>query len=399
MRLLPIMCLLAMSMACQGTPEYRLGFPAGERQDLGGVRITEFAMQSIEVANTGQQPVILDSVAIENGQGGVLTIDSDTTGCVPGLALRVGEQCRVGVVFEPANDVTYRDSLHVDYRPEDGMDVLRATVGLSGLGVLDCSLRADYTSSYEQGVADADAQIAVDIAEATAAGEALTNEDGYSDGYGSSYDAAYERAYESAYDDGLDEGYDDGYAEGASAEACREGENAGYADGSGAGLVDGEEDGLLEGDAFGYDDGFADGEADACFAEKVDPDASLPGKCVDQGYAATYSRGPYNAAYETAVAANTAYQDGRSLGESEGTRAGQSDGDDDGYADGYEEGADFGFSDGDADEYEACYLGAVDAGYEDGYLSAYELAFALAYDEAYSAGYEDGYEEGALFCF
>lgn len=402
MRLSFLLCLFAFGLsACEGTPEHRLGF-SGEAWDLGAVRITEQTVESIEVQNTGQQAVTLEAITIEQGWSGVLTVDPGATDCVPGLTLAVGERCLLSVAFEPANDITYRDSVHVDYRPEAGIAALRATLSVSGLGVLDCSLRPEYMSSFETGSAAADAQIALDVVEATAVGEALTGEDGYSDGYASSYDVAFERAFESAYDEGRGQGYDDGYAEGASAAACREGELDGYDDGADAGAEDGEEDGLLEGDDTGYDDGYAngvvDGEDDTCFAEKVDPDASLPGKCVDQGYDATYSRGPYNNAYAAAVAANTAYLEGVSLGEQEGTDVGQADGNADGYADGFRDGADLGFAEGGADEYEACYLIAVDEGYEDGYLSAYDEFFSAAYADAYDDGYEDGYAEGSLEC-
>lgn len=400
----PLLLALVGLCACEGTPEHRLGFPGGDAQDLGAVRITERALESIEVENTGLQPVTLEAVVLAEGWSGVVTIDPDTTACVPGLTLAVGERCSVGVAFEPANDITYGDWLHVDYRPDEGPPgALRATLGVSGVGVLDCSVRAEYASSYEEGVAQADARIAVDVMEATAAGEALTGEDGYSDGYASFFDVAYDRAYESAYDDGSAQGYDDGYAEGASAVACREGELDGYADGSDAGLEAGEEDGILDGDATGYEDAYAngayDGETDGCgFAEKVDPDPSLPGKCVDQGYAATYSARHYNAAYAAAVAGNLAYQDGVSLGEREGSSAGQATGDAEGYADGYRDGADRGFADGDADEYEACYSVAAEEGYEDGYLDAYDAFFDAAYDDAYTVGYEDGYAAGFRIC-
>lgn len=403
MRLSFLSCLLVLGLwACEGTPEYRLGFPAGDVGDLGDVRITERATQSIAVENTGRQAVTLETIALEQGWDGVLTIDVSATDCIQGLTLAVGERCSVGIAFEPANDITYRDSLHVAFRPEDGVDAFQATLFVSGVGVLDCSLRPEYVSSFATGSEDADAQIAVDVVEARAAGEALTEEDGYADGYASTYDGAYEQGFEPAYNDGRVQGYDDGYADGASALACREGELDGYADGSDAGLVDGEEDGLFEGDDAGYDDGYAngtvDGEADYCFVEKVDPDPSLPGKCVLQGYAANYSRGPYNTAYAEAVAANTTYLDGVSRGEREGRRVGQADGIADGYAEGYREGADFGFADGDADQYEACYAVAVDEGYEDAYLDAYDAFFDAAYDDAYSVGYDDGYQDGSFVC-
>lgn len=402
MRLMSLLCLLVAALSgCEGTPEHRLSF-ASDAEDLGSVRITERSVVSTVVQNTGQQAVTLENVAVEQGSGGVLTIDTAATECVPGLTLAVGEQCLVSVAFEPGNDITYRDSLHVDYRPEAGIAALRTTLFISGVGVLDCSLRPDYMSSFETGSAAADAQMLLDIEEATAAGAALTNEDGFDDGYASTYDASYEGAFDEAYDEGLREGYDDGYAEGASPAACLEGELDGYADGSDAGLEDGEEDGLLEGDDQGYDDGYVngvlDGEEDTCFVEKVDLDPSLPGKCVDQGYADTYSRGPYNAAYDEAVAANALYLDGVARGEREGTRVGQADGSSEGYADGFRDGADLGFADGDANEYEACYALATDDGYEDGYLSAYDEFFSVAYADAYADGYEDGYIDGSLEC-
>lgn len=406
MRLPIVSCLLAFVglCACEGTPDYRLGFPAGDAQDLGAVRITERAVRIIEVENTGLQPITLEALTLERGWSGVLTIDPDASGCVPGLTLAVAERCSLGVAFEPANDITYGDWLHVDYRPDEGTPYAhRATLGVSGVGVLDCSVRAEYASSFEEGVAEAEARIVVDVAEATAAGAALTAEDGYSDGYASSYDVSYEEAYQSAYDDGSAQGYDDGYVDGASADACREGEVDGYADGTGAGFEDGEVGGVLEGNALGYDEGYAvgsfDGETDGCgFAEKVDPDPSLPGKCVDQGYVATYSANFYSAAYAAAVAANIAYLDGVSRGEREGSSEGQVAGDAEGYADGYRDGAELGLADGDADQYEACYLIAFEEGYEDGYLDAYNAFFIEAYEGAYDIGYEDGYVVGFRIC-
>ncbi|MFK8001292.1 MAG: hypothetical protein AB8H86_16980 [Polyangiales bacterium] len=402
MRLSFTLCFLSVGLlACDGTPQHRVDFASGE--ELGAVRITERSVVDIGLTNTGQQPVTLEGVGLELGHSGTIGIDASVTDCVPGLTLAVGQGCSIGVAFEPGNDITYRDSLHVDYRPENGIAAFRTTLSVSGLGVLDCSLREDYMSSFEMGSADAEAQIALDIVEATAAGEALTGDDGYTDGYDDSYDVAYDSAFDSAYDEGRGQGYEDGYAEGASAAACLEGELDGYADGSDAGLEDGEEDGLLEGDDQGYDDGYAngrlDGEDDTCFVEKVDLDPSLPGKCTLQGYDATYSRGPYNAAFEAAVAANAAYQDGLSLGEQDGMIAGQADGSSEGFADGYRDGADLGFADGDADEYEACYALATDEGYEDGYLSAYDEFFNAAYEDAYADGYEDGYAAGSLECF
>lgn len=403
MRLTSLLCFFVLGlMGCEGTPEHRLSF-ASDAEDLGSVRITERSVVSAVLQNTGQQAVTLENVTIEQGWNGVLTIDTDATECMPGLTLAVGERCLVGVAFEPGNDITYRDSLHVDYRPEAGIAALRTTVSLSGLGVLDCSLRPDYMSSFDTGSAAADAQMLLDVAEATAAGEALTNEDGFDDGYASTYDASYDGAFAEAYDEGIREGYDEGYVEGASPAACLEGELDGYADGSDAGLEDGEEDGLLEGDEQGYDDGYIngalDGEDDTCFVEKVDLDPSLPGKCVDQGYAATYSRGPYNDAYAAAVAANAPYLEGVARGEREGTSAGRVDGSNEGYAEGYRDGVDLGFADGDTDEYEACYALATDDGYEDGYLSAYDEFFNVAYADAYADGYEDGYADGSLECF
>ena len=406
MRISFLLCFLAFGFsACETTPQHRLDFLGDDARDFGGVRITEQLTRIIEVANTGQQPVILEALVMEQGWDGVLTVVSDASAgsdCTPGLALAVGERCVVSVAFEPANDITYRDSLQVYYRAEDEIAALRVTLAISGAGVLDCSLRADYASSFEAGRVAADAQMSMDVATATAAGAALTADDGYSEGYASSYDVAYERAFASAYDDGRGPGYEDGYAEGASATACSEGANDGYADGFDAGVVDGEEDGLLEGDRAGYDDGYAtgflQGREDTCFVGKVDPDASLPGKCEDQGYDATYSRGPYNAAYAAAVAANIAYLDGVSLGEREGTRAGQMEGNADGYAEGYRDGADLGFADGDADEYAACYQVAIDEGYDDGYVSAYNEFFVYAYDDAFVGAYNDGYADGSFDC-
>lgn len=388
--------------ACSRTPEHRLDFPGDDPRDLGSVRITERAITRIQVENSGRQAITLDSVALGDGWRGVVTIDPDSTGCVPGLSLAVGEHCLVAVAFEPANDIPYPDSLLVDYRPREGeAGPLRATLSLRGTGVLDCSVTPELTRSYEEGIADADAQIAVDVAEATAAGEALTRDDGYTDGYGSAYDAAFAAAYESGYDDGIAEGYDDGYAEGASPAACLEGENDGYADGVDAGITDGETDGAIDGDAVGYDDGYfngsCDGELDSCgFVSKVDPDPSLPGKCVDRGYADTYSRSHYDEAYAVAVAANVAYQEGLAMGTSEGNAAGQTDGDAEGYADGYRDGADQGFADGDADQYEACYLVAFDEGYEDGYVDGYDAIYGFAYDAAYANGYDNGYAAGLV---
>lgn len=400
------LCLFAFAGlgACTSTPDHRLEFAEGDSQDLGAVRITERATTSIAVENTGQEPITLHALTFDSGWNGVLTIDPDATRCTPGLTLAVGERCIVGVAFEPANDITYGDSLHVDYRPEEGTPyAMRATLGLRGVGILDCSLRPEYASSYEEGVAEANVRIAADIVEATAAGEALTSEDGYADGYASNYEREYERAYDNAYNNGSADGYNDGYADGASPAACREGELDGYADGANAGLIDGEEDGIADGDVEGYDVGYADGlydgETDGCgFAEKVDPDPSLPGKCVVQGHADTYSVRYYDEAYAAAVAANAAYQEGLSRGEREGSREGQAAGDTDGYADGYRDGSQLGLADGDADQYDACYGVAADEGYEDAYLDAYDAFFNAAYENAYLDGYDDGYEDGFRIC-
>lgn len=395
-------CLLLLG-ACGGTPEYQLGFGA-EAEDLGAVRITERAVERIEVANTGLQPIVIDGVALQNGRGGVLTLDEEATGCAPGLTVNVGEHCVVAIAFEPANDVEYRDSLHVDYSPSEGdAGMLRATLRLTGTGLLDCSLTDALATSYAEGVENAEAQIASDIAEATAAGEALTHADGVAAGYASAYDAAYGRAYDQGYADGAAIGYEDGYGEGASAEACRDGEADGYADGANAGIIDGETDGAIAGDADGYEDGYADGfydgETDGCgYAAKIDPDPSLPGKCVDQGYAATYSRSHYDLAYADALAANAAYQSGLAEGRSQGIAEGERDGDADGYADGYRDGADQGFIDGDADQYDACYAPAFDEGYEDGYLDGYDALYWPTYDLAYDDGYFVGYDDGFYVC-
>lgn len=401
--LVQLACLLVLG-ACGGTPEYRLGFD-GESEDLGSVRITDRSLERIEVTNTGLQAVTIDAVALANGHGGVLTVDEEATGCVPGQRVAVGEHCVVAIAFEPANDITYRDSLLVDYQPTEGESSapLRAMLRLNGTGLLDCSLTDEWASARAEGVADAEAQIASDIVEATAAGEALTREDGYTDGYDTAYRAAHGRAYDDGYDDGLLDGYDDGYAEGASAEACRDGDLDGYADGANAGLLDGDEDGVIDGDLDGYEDGYADGfydgETDGCgFAPKIDPDPSLPGKCVEQGYADTYSRSHYDRAFADAVAANAAYQDGLTSGRLEGDANGRSDGTAEGYADGYRDGADQGFVDGDADQYEACYLPAFDQGYEDGYLDGYDAGYWSVYDLAYDDGYLVGYDDGFYVC-
>ncbi len=160
-RALVFVGLCAGLCACGRTPQHRLDFlDAGE---LGAVRITEQVLRRIEVENTGREPVMLEAVALEAGWGGVLTVDPGATGCVPGLTLLVGERCSIGVVFEPGNDVSYGDSLHVDYRPEVGTDPLRATLRVSGVGRLDCSLRPEFASSFDEGVAEADAQIAIDV--------------------------------------------------------------------------------------------------------------------------------------------------------------------------------------------------------------------------------------------
>lgn len=400
-RAVALVGLVASLCACDRTPDHRLEFMG--RGELGAVRITEQTLQRIEVENTGREPVTLESLAFEAGHAGVLTIDADTTGCMPGLTLAVAERCSVGVVFEPANDVTYSDSLRVDYRPEAGTEPLRATLRVSGVGLLDCSVRPEFARSFEEGVAEAEARIALDVVEATAAGEALTDEDGFDDGYASTFDAAYDRAYDPGYDEGRAEGYGDGYADGASAAVCREAERDGRADGADAGLGDGDADGFADGDAAGYDDGYADGrydgENDSCgYVAKIDLDPTLPGKCVDQGYAATYSRAPYDAAYAAAVAANTAYLAGVSRGEREGTLAGRDAGHADGYADGYRDGAELGVVDGDADRYESCYRNAFDDAYDDGYADGYDGSLDDGYAAGYSDGYEDGYASGFLIC-
>lgn len=404
MRSLLLLLVFAL-MACEGTPEHRVGFPGADGtglQELGSVRITERATTRVEVANTGRQPLTLAQLALEDGWRGVLRIDEEATDCSPGLTLSVEERCFVGIAFEPGNDVDYRDSLHVDYRAIGGDAVLRSTLRVRGAAILDCSVSDEYLASFESGASNAEAQMALDVVEGRAAGEALSADDGYARGYDSAYDDAYREAYDASYDLGVREGYDDGYAEGASIAACREGEVDGYADGADAGLIDGENDGFVDGDAAGYDDGYingeADGEADTCFVEKVDLDPSLPAKCVTQGYEATYSRGPYNAAYEAALAANVAYLEGVSLGEREGVAMGQAEGSADGYRDGYQRGDDLGFADGDVDQYEACYADAVDEGYEDGYFDAYDAFFRVAYEDAYGLGYQDGYAVGTLYC-
>lgn len=396
------LALLLLLAACSGTPEYLLGFE-GESASLGSVRIGERVVERVEVANTGLQPVVVSAVAIANGHRGVVTIDEGATGCVRGQRVGVGEHCVVAIAFEPANDVLYRDSLVVDYEPTEGEGPLRANLRISGTGLLDCSASDELAAAYGEGVAGAEARIAADVAEATAAAEALTHDDGYAQGYERAYGAEHGRAYDQGYEDGLLAGYDDGYAEGASAEACRDGELDGYADGADAGFLDGEDDGLTDGDLDGYEDGYADGfwdgETDGCgFALKIDPDPSLPGKCVDQGYEATYSRGPYDRAYADALAANAAYQEGLAAGEREGAADGRADGAAEGYAAGYREGLDQGFVDGDADQYEACYLPAFDDGYEDGYVDGYETGYWTAYDLAYGDGYAIGYDDGFWVC-
>ncbi len=395
---------LALLCACSRTPEYRLDFE-GEARELGAVRISERVVERIEVTNTGRQAVTIDAVALADGHGGVLGLDEAGTGCVAGQQVRVGEHCVVAIAFEPANDIVYRDSLHVDYRPTEGDagGPLRVTLRLSGTGLLDCSVSDELSSAYDEGVADAQAQIETDIAEATAAGEALTRDDGYADGYDAAYTSAHRRAYDDGYDDGLLDGYDDGYAAGASAEACRDGELDGFDDGYADGLYDGETDGVNDGDLDGYDDGYADGyydgETDGCgYAAKIDPDPSLPGKCVDQGYDDTYSRSHYDEAFAAAAAANTAYQEGLAAGRTDGDAEGRADGYREGHADGYLDGEDQGFADGDADQYDACYLPAFDAGYVDGYADGYETFYWTAYDAAYDEGYAVGYDDGWYVC-
>lgn len=397
-----LLFLCAGSIACSSTPEHRVDFPGADPRALGSVRITDTALERIEVENTGRQAIDIVAVVLGSGWDGVLSIDADSTGCVPGQTLQRGEHCIVAIAFEPMNDVTYRDALHVDYQPQSGGEPIRTTLSIQGAGLLDCTVNTELTQSYDEGVANAEAQIAADINEATAAGAALTREDGYADTYSTAYDAAYNRAYTLGYDGGFAEGYDVGYGDGASVTACLDGENDGYADGYAGGVPDGEFDGAADGDTTGYNDGYAtgciDGEFDSCGFNTKDLDPSLPGKCVDQGYNSTYSRTHYDNAFAEAVAANADYQDGVAAGNSEGEAAGLNDGDADGYADGYREGVDAGFVDGDTDQYEACYFDAFDLGYQDGYVDGYDTLFSVAYEEGFAIGYEDGYANGFLIC-
>jgi hypothetical protein len=253
-----------------------------------------------------------------------------------------------------------------------------------GCGDFNC-LEGDLLDSYEQGTAEAAAEMDQLYNEGRAKGLLDYGPTHFTAAHGEDYGTnkgrndGYHKGFNDP-DEGILGGYDDGYAAGvayansgpnASNGGAVNGDKDGHSDGIFAGRADGFQDGYND----GYDVGYVEGQ-ESCLSE-ASPEQQ--NQCFTQGYDSVYVGGKYDEGYTAGrierldgngtldntvylTAYNTAYATAYTLGIAEGK--------DVGYQYGY------------------------DLAYELGYETTYDQTFAKYYDLHYPIGFDRGYDQG-----